>query len=257
MTLPMLQEQGGPLSGLLKGLGMGTQQALPSIQEMIINKQKQKQKEDLLKGIRMKAEGEDFGMEDLIRMSAAGLDKEASIMAPFVLDKQKAATKEAAKKTEKKERAENLISSIKTSEELLPYTGSTLIPGKSFAGGSFNREAVEKRDEFDTLAADYASFFRDLETKGQLPLGMYEKVIEPRLPNSKLSERQNKGRLKAIKSLAKKYGGISEEGFGSKKTKSASGKPEMTEDVINEIFKEAGGDPEKATKIAKERGYEF
>src|SRR5580704_17802950 len=43
MSLPLLQEQGGALSGLVRGAGLGLQQAMPSIAEMILNKQKQKQ----------------------------------------------------------------------------------------------------------------------------------------------------------------------------------------------------------------------
>lgn len=255
MTLPFLKEQ-STLGGLVEGLGLGAQQSLPTIQEMIMSRQKQKQKEDLLKGIHMKGSA-GLGMEDLLKMSNAGLEKEAAIMAPFILAEQKSRLKQEGESQEKRGRAENILSTIKQSEELLPYTGSTLVPGKSFGGGSFNREAVEKRDEFDALSAQYANFFRDLDTKGQLPLGMYEKVIEPRLPNSKLSERQNRGRLRAIRSLAKKYGGITEEKGGSSTLKTPERKKALTEDVISQIFKEAGEDWEKATKLAKERGYEF
>jgi hypothetical protein len=40
MSLPLIQERGGALSGLIQGTGQGLQQAMPSIQEMIINKQR-------------------------------------------------------------------------------------------------------------------------------------------------------------------------------------------------------------------------
>jgi len=43
MTLPTIQERGGAFSGLLQGLGMGVQQSLPTISELILNKQKQQQ----------------------------------------------------------------------------------------------------------------------------------------------------------------------------------------------------------------------
>lgn len=52
MTLPTLQERGGVLGGLVEGIGQGFQQAMPSIQEMILTKQKQKQNIDLLQKIR-------------------------------------------------------------------------------------------------------------------------------------------------------------------------------------------------------------
>jgi hypothetical protein len=112
---------------------------------------------------------------------------------------------------EKKETAENLLGTIGEMESLLPYVGSTSVPfTKSFNAvpAGLNREGLERRSEFDTLAAQIAGFFRDLETKGQLPQGLYEKVIEPRLPSSKLSERENIGRLKAVKSLAERHGRI-------------------------------------------------
>lgn len=126
--------------------------------------------------------------------------------------KAKEEAKAGVKKTEKKERAIGLLKTSDEMEALLPYTGSTRVPGKSFNAtpGGLNRTGLEKRNEFDTLAADAASFFRDLETKGQLPQGLYEQVIKPRLPNSELSERENLGRIKGIKALAKKYGGIEE-----------------------------------------------
>jgi len=41
MTLPLLKEQGGALSGFIQGSRQGLEQAMPSIQEMILNKQKQ------------------------------------------------------------------------------------------------------------------------------------------------------------------------------------------------------------------------
>lgn len=137
---------------------------------------------------------------------------------PFLqseLRKQEAASRETDKretgKLEKREKAESLLGTVKEMEDLIPYTGSTDIPwSPSFLGNSLNRGAVQKRATFDELAASAASFFRDLETKGQLPLGLYEKVIEPRLPSSKLSERQNKGRLEGLTSLAKRYGGLPE-----------------------------------------------
>lgn len=48
MGLPILQERGGALSGLVQGIGQGLQQAMPSIQEMILNRQKQKQIQAIL-----------------------------------------------------------------------------------------------------------------------------------------------------------------------------------------------------------------
>lgn len=108
---------------------------------------------------------------------------------------------------EKAEKSGAVLESAQGMRDLLEYTGSTWLPGKSFAGESFNREAVQKRRKFDVLAASAASFFRDLDTKGQLPQGLYEQVIKPNLPNSKNSERENLGRIEGLEDLAKTYGG--------------------------------------------------
>lgn len=114
----------------------------------------------------------------------------------------------------KRQRAETLLGTLEEMESLLPYTGSTSIPFTSSFNAipeGLNRSGLEKRNTFDALAADIASFFRDLEAKGQLPQGLYEKLIEPRLPSSKLSERENLGRIKGARSLARRFGGLQSE----------------------------------------------
>lgn len=184
---------------------------------------------------------------------------------PFLashLRTQEAAAKEEQKREtkdlEKYESAKSVIDTADEMEKLIEYTGSTRIPFTKSAGARpeafFNREGVEKRNEFDTLAASAASFFRDLETKGQLPLGLYEKVILPRLPNSEVSERENKGRIKGIVALAKKYGGkkFNESAKASKVEKGTK----ITKNVLDQ-WKKDGLTRDQAEERAKEQGYEF
>ena len=183
---------------------------------------------------------------------------------PFLashLRTQEAAAKEEHKREtkdlEKYESANAVISTADDMKKLLKYTGSTKIPFTSSfnaKSGGVNREGLEKRNEFDTLAASAASFFRDLETKGQLPLGLYEKVILPRLPNSEVSERENKGRINGIVALAKKYGGkkFNEPAKASKVEKGTK----LTADILGQ-WKTEGLTRDQAEKRAKEQGYEF
>lgn len=181
------------------------------------------------------------------------------------LRKQEAAHKEGLKREtqalEKAERAESILESAKEMKDLLKYTGSTAVPFTSSFNaipGGLNREGLQQRNKFDVLAADAASFFRDLETKGQLPQGLYEKVIEPRLPASKLSERENLGRIEGLEALAKKYGG---KAFQSRNVESSLKKVEkgtkITEDVAKKILSQAKGNKEEARKIAKGLGYDL
>lgn len=120
-------------------------------------------------------------------------------------------SKANAEKTERKERAGRLLSGVNTQKGLIPYVGQTDIPFTKNFGGQFNRTSVRQRERFDVLGAEAASFFRDLDTKGQLPQGLYEEVIKPRLTSSKLSEAENEGRMLGLIDLAKQYGGLSDE----------------------------------------------
>lgn len=136
---------------------------------------------------------------------------------------------------EKRARAETLLGTLQDMRDLISYTGSTKIPfSKSFNAttGGLNREGLQKRNTFDTLAADIASFFRDLEAKGQLPQGLYEKLIEPRLPNSKLSERENIGRIEGAEKLARRFGG-----FDSKDTKKADIPSKEKKESLDSIWR--------------------
>lgn len=202
--------------------------------KIAMEKIKQKTFYDLFsgKGVHDGEQGEHTGMpawEDMSDMQKAQI----SFQFPNVAKTMQQESLSKAPQKKLTERAENLIETGKDLKNLLPYVGSAWLPGKSFAGTSFNRESVQKRAEFDTLVADWAGFFRDLDTRGQLPLGMYEKVIEPRLPNSQFSERINLGRIEAMEKLAKRYGGLEKSEKQKKSNKKA--KPSL-DDLANEYL---------------------
>lgn len=64
MTLPTLPAPKTAVSGLLEGLGMGAQQVMPAIQEMIMERKKQQQREKFLESLfPRKSNQPDLGME--------------------------------------------------------------------------------------------------------------------------------------------------------------------------------------------------
>lgn len=143
---------------------------------------------------------------------------------PQFINAYQAAQKAQAPQHDRERKATSALSTAQEMKDRLKYVGSTKIPGtSSFLGGSLNREAVQEREHFDFLAAEIASFLRDLDTKGQLPQGLYEQVIKTRLPNSELSERTNLGRIEGYEDLIRRYGGkkFTEKSKGSSPTSTA------------------------------------
>jgi len=170
-------------------------------QYMQVAKQEQAEKEEayLLKAFQGMQNGEDLDPQQQAMIASKN---------PQFISAYQAAQKANEPKKERERIAASGLTTAQEMKDLLPYTGSTFIPlTKSHYGGSFNREAVQKREHFDFLAAEMASFLRDLDTKGQLPQGLYEQVIKTRLPSSKLSERKNLGRIEAYEDMIKRYGG--------------------------------------------------
>lgn len=258
MTLPMIQEEGGALSNLLKGLSVGTQQAMPSIQEMIVNRAKQKQRQELLKGLSL----DNLGQQDLLRLSAAGLDKEAAILSPFVLEKQKTGQKQQSEQSKTAEKEQYYGGILDELEAHKPYVGSTKIPfTKSWMAGEggLNRPGVEKRAEIEPLAITLESLLRDMTSKGTLSKTIFERLME-RIPKVEDSERVYQGKINAfrkiIKSAPKQEQQILNQALGIGNQKQSKGKKLSTSEA-QRIFKEAGNDPEKARAKARELGYEF
>lgn len=127
--------------------------------------------------------------------------------------------KSKSPQTQLKEKSQHILNIGDQMRDLIEYTGGEFgikTIGKSLG---LRRETIQKRAHFDQLAAAYASYFRDLETKGQLPKGLFDAVIKPRLPNSELSERDNLGRIDGMDALAKEFGGLEKTTSQSKKGK--------------------------------------
>lgn len=109
------------------------------------------------------------------------------------------------KQEEKEAKGKTLKDIVEKLRDKIKFTGSTKIPGTaSFGGKSFNRQAVQERAYFNTLAFMLEGFFRDMATKGQLPKAIFDTLMS-KLPSADLSERENIGRLDAIEDILPGY----------------------------------------------------
>ncbi len=239
-------------------------EALGKVGEGFSKLQKRKSDQAILEAIRSGKSSDTDLMTLWNRMSPEGRKENEAFLNSQLRIQESTHKEELKRETEdiqKAEKSEGILASAKKMRDLIKYTGSTKIPFTSSFNairGGLNREGLQKRNKFDVLAASAASFFRDLETKGQLPLGLYEEVIKPRLPNSELEERENLGRIEGLEELAKEYGGKTLKNAPKlSEKKEAQKSSSLTDEIAAEIFAEAGNDPEKARAIAKKRGYEF
>lgn len=215
MTLPMLQEPPGALGSLVQGLGVGLQQSLPSINEMIVNRQKQKQQEALLSKLIPQGEqgqpgaqgmGGQNPMQLLVGLHSAGLGDVANSIAPFLLQEHKQNLESQAKQREEQESREHVGGILDELEANKGYVGSTKVPwSKSFQGqkGGLNRKAVQMRKYIDTLAFDIERILRKENTKGTLGKQIFDTLMS-KIPNSEDSEREFQGKIDGFRESLQK-----------------------------------------------------
>ncbi len=267
MTLPLLQEQSAA-GGLMQGLGLGIQQALPSISEMILNRQKQKQIQSILGPIGAQgtapggAQGQDLSWKHLLALHAAGAGDIAQTLAPFVASQHKAQIAEQGEERKRERAREELIPAAKELETYINSVGAQ--PGN-----------LEMAENLDRLGFWYTDKIYTHFNKGAISTVKFSEIKNKLSPNASASPRENRARLNALNTIAglkpnvsskdfdravdkevKKVDKIAQKNVSPKKGNASSPKA-LTEDLIMQIFEEAGGDPEKATQLAKDRGYEF
>lgn len=248
MTLPILSQQSGPGGSLMEGLGMGIQQALPSIQEMIVSHSKKKQQSQLLSqlGTQMGQErgtgsGGSNALQTMLSMAQAGIDPNIiSSISPFLLSqhKQNMKTQGIAQEEEKtKGKVGGILDELEANKG---YVGSTKVPwSKSFNAheGGLNRSGIQKRKYIDTLAFDIERILRKENTKGALSGQVFNALME-RIPNSKDSERDYQGKIDAfrvsLQGLPPKQRKDIEKRLDSHEAKMNSGKSEKPS--LEEIF---------------------
>lgn len=249
--LPEVPSFGTQLArGIGAGLGAGVSQTANLLSESVKERMKAQAKSQSLLSTLSQLGGEkgDFDLSNLTPEQQGML----ATQHPEFVTAYQAAQKAQRPQKEKEKGAENVLNISKTIRGLLKYTGSRWAPGAGFDPTEFlNREAIQKREEFDSLGASYASYFRDLDTKNQLPLGLYQKVIEPRIPNSELSERVNLGRIEALEELAREYGGLNAKKTSKKNGSSAEPMVKMQAKDGTEAFVPKGNVSAAMKKGAK------
>jgi hypothetical protein len=111
------------------------------------------------------------------------------------------AAKQALTREENDVQQKKVSNAFKRAQELIPYTGNTKIPfTKSFGGTSFNREAVQKRREIDTIGFFLADKAYTSLNKGIISESKLELIKEMAM-NSNDSERTYQGKLDGLKVL--------------------------------------------------------
>lgn len=214
MSLPLLQERGGALSGLLTGVGQGLQAAMSSIQEMILNKQKQKQQQALLKSIlgpqggerqlsqsqfdqqlgfpEQQAEGLDITPEKIMALEAAGEHNMANSLARLYQgqEKERMHKKRQAEETKVGQDAFNRMA------ELLRKGNLGL--GSELKGKALGGETAEDVGEFASLSGALESMLVDRVSRGTLSNARFKYITETLLPKPTDRQATIKGKMKAL-----------------------------------------------------------
>lgn len=171
------------------------------------------------------------------------------------LAKEKKESETEIKQQEKTQKSQGLLQNISRLRELIPYTGNWM--GTKTFGGPLRRETIQKRAEIKGLSFGLESFYRDMAAKGNMPLGIFEKLMTI-LPDPELSERENLGRLDASERMIKQL--LPETQMPQKKSMTINKVPvgtDLTNEAALEFKIQANGDRAKAEQLARQAGYKF
>jgi len=257
MGLPIIPRQPGFAELALGGL----QQALPSIQDLILKQQKDKQIQQILSQIGAESSSENGpGWEHLLALHNAGAGDLATSLAPFAAANYK---DQIAEKTEerKKEGAREEIRPVSERlQQLINKLGSQ--PGNK-----------EMSDELDTLGFWYTDKIYTHFNKGVISNIKFKNLKDTLSPNSSDRPETARAKLRSLNVIAGLNPDISPKNFDKvldsqiKKVKSIEEKhvkdmendsnKMLSEEVAIEILREANGNAEKARKIARQKGYQF
>ena len=115
-----------------------------------------------------------------------------------ISDKEKEKQKLEAEQEFTREKFSPVLSKL---EDLKPYVGAKYIPGtKSYAGGSLNRESVQKRAEIGVLGKSLASILKKMLVSGNINQKEFDTYMEE-IPTSEDSERVYQGKIDGFRSL--------------------------------------------------------
>lgn len=113
------------------------------------------------------------------------------------------------KRTDLQKKGEGYLKTIDELRDLLKHTGplATLKAGMPGQLGKWQ----EKQAQFDVLAFSLEGFLREMAAKGQLPKAIFNTLLK-KLPDARLPQATNIGRLNAIESVIKRYFDVGEAG---------------------------------------------
>ena len=182
--------------------------------------------------------------------------------------KQMEAQQKAAQEQQKLDQEkQGIADSLDWLDENIKYTGSTNIPfTASNTYGKLNREAIQKREEFTKTGFWATDKIYTHFNKGQISNQKLEMIKNDLAPNADLTERENKARIAALrrvgnlpkdapKSVIDKV--INREVKAIKKIEKRSKAEVLTDEEIQTLIDEFGGDWQAAEKTAQERGYKW
>jgi hypothetical protein len=189
---------------LARGIGTGLSQGLSGTADLLSESVKERMKaqaksQSLLSTLSQLGKGQ--GGFDLSNLTPEQQGILATEHPEFVTAYQKGQKAQQPQK-EKKERGTALLDTVESLRDKVDYVGGWA--GTKTFGGPVRRETVQKRNEIDTEVADLMAYLKELDTKGQLPQGLFEK-LEAKLPSSDLSEREYMGRLDAFEKSIRRH----------------------------------------------------
>lgn len=210
MTLPLLQEAPNALGSLVQGLGLGMQQSLPSIGEMISNSQRQKARQQQIQQILGMGTGPKNTMEGiegtLSEYEPSGLEiTPEKILAISEIDPQMASTMSKIYAGQEKERIgkQKLSEEKKLGQQSFDRMAELLNMGNlgfgsEVKGKVFGGKTAEDVGEFNSLSGALESMLVDRVSRGTLSNARFKYITETLLPKPTDREATIRGKMKGL-----------------------------------------------------------
>lgn len=203
------------------------QSAGQGIQKALSDFNVKKQNRNALAGLQplFKQAGIEFSPEEQEQFLGSGLNPEVAGKFAVDIAKQRASEREAGQKAfadrqkqlfeqQEKQREEQGFQNVFDElEELFAYGGMDFPGMKSGTIWGLNREAVEKREELDKLGFWVADKVYTHFNKGTVTDKKFNEIKKELAPNSKLSERKNRGRMRALQLISNLPSNINQKAF--------------------------------------------
>ena len=188
---------------IARGLHSAAGEGIPAIAGHLQQKEKEKKENEFLK----RFTGEDFSgaSSEFKKIALDNMMKRQSQAEKLMQKTTEQVQKKRQEEEKKREEAQGLSNALDWLDENIEYTGSTSIPfTKSFGAhkGGLNREAVEKREEYDATGFWAADQVFTHFNKGTISKDKLKVIKEELAPHSGLSERTNKARNSAMRRMA-------------------------------------------------------